>query len=194
MTLAKQITEQTPATESLLVSRPANPVSRSAGAEQKTCGYQINQVIEGIDLPDVREIVGTVFQNLLALIECLDLIESHLRQVDAADETFALFQVIHDEARVLVDFIRADALSNPSMSDELLDTLDGITFALSHDLQRVFEPNSRAPLADNTKHVVIGKLYRAHDVLTNCLQQAITAKRAIGPRVQTHGLPSRTRR
>ena len=39
-------------------------------------------------------------------------------------------------------------------------------------MQRVFEPNSRAPLADNTKHVVIGKLYRAHDVLTNCLQQS----------------------
>jgi len=184
MTLAKQISEQTAATDSLLVSRHPNPGSRSAGIEQTTCGYQINQVIQGIDPPDVREIVGTVFQNLLALIECLDLIEGHLRQVDAADETFALFQVIHDEARVLVDFIRADALSNPAMSEELLDTLDGITFALSHDLQRVFEPNSRAPLADNTKHVVIGKLYRAHDVLTNCLQQStITLAMVFNPDV-----------
>ena len=114
MTLAKQISEQTPAMDSLIGTRPANPVSQSAGVGQKTCGYQINQVIQGIDLPDVREIVGTVFQNLLALLECLDLIESHLRQVDAADETFALFQVIHDEARTLVEFIQTDALSNAS--------------------------------------------------------------------------------
>ena len=172
MTLAKQTSEQIPPTESLPAPRPAQPTFRSGEGAQKTCGYQINQIIQGIEPADVRGMVGNVFQNLLALIECLDLIESHLRQVDSADETFALFQVIHDEARSLVDFIRTDALNNPSMSEELVDTLDGITFALSHDLQRVFEPNSRAPLADTTKHVVIGKLYRAHDVLTNCLQQS----------------------
>jgi len=172
MTPAKQNSNQTSAADSFPVHRSPDPVQRNAGAEPKTCGYQIDRVIQGIELPGVREIVGTVFQNLLGLIECLDLIESHLRQVDAADESFALFQVIHDEARALVDFIRTDALTSPLMTEELLDTLDGITFALGHDLQRVFEPNPRATLTGNATHVVVGKLYRAHDVLTNCLQQS----------------------
>jgi len=54
----------------------------------------------------------------------------------------------------------------------LSDTLDGITFALNHDLQRVFETDSRGPLSDSASHVVVGRLYRAHDLLTNCLQQS----------------------
>lgn len=172
MTLAEHILNQAAATDSLSVGRPAPSPYSLVAAGPRSCGYQLERLILEIERPEVREIVGTVFQNLLGLIECLDLIESHLRQVDAADETFALFQVIHDEARALVDFIRTDALGSSSMSEELLDTLDGITFALSHDLQRVFEPASLASMTDNPKHVVIGKMYRAHDVLTNCLQQS----------------------
>jgi len=184
MTLAKPITEQPTPVESF-VSHPGYSVHRSSGTESNICDYQIERAIRGIDLPGVRESVGTVFQNLLALIECLHLIESHLRQVDAADETFALFRVIHDEARSLVDFIRTDALNIPSMSEELVDTLDGITFALSHDLQRVFDADSPASLAGHTRHVIVGKLSRAHDVLTNCLQQStITLAMVFDPELE----------
>ncbi len=185
MTLAKTISEQTRPTESLLVSRPASPSHRSSVTESNICTYQIERVLREIDPPRVRESVGTVFQNLLALIECLHLIESHLRQVDAADETFALFRVIHDEARALVNFIRTDALNIPSMSEELLDTLDGITFALGHDLQRVFDADSPASLAGHSRHVIVGKLSRAHDVLTNCLQQStITLAMVFDPELE----------
>jgi hypothetical protein len=128
--------------------------------------------VREIEGPEVREIVGTVFRDLLRLLECLGLIESHLRQVDAADETFALFQLIHDEACMLVEFIRKDGLNCAAMSEELSDTLDGITFAINHDLQRVFDAGQRAATSEKTAHVVVGKLYRAHDVLTNCLQQS----------------------
>lgn len=184
MTLAKQNSEQTWSERSLLVALNPEPMHSLPVARQQTCGYQIDQVIQRIDLPEVREIVGPVFQSLLGLLECLDLIESHLRQVDAADETFAIFQEIHDAARGLVEFIRARALSNPLMSEELIDTLDGITFALSHDLQRVFEPGGRARLADNKQDVVVGKLFRAHDVLTNCLQQStITLAMVFDPEI-----------
>jgi hypothetical protein len=152
--------------------------------ELNTRRAQIERVVQQIESPEVREIVGVVFQDLLRLLECLQLIESHLRQVDAADETFALFQLIHDEARVLVDFIRTDGLSCDVMTAEAADALDGITFAVSHDLQRVFETNSRQT-SDKTAHVVVGKLYRAHDVLTNCLQQStITLALVFNPNLE----------
>jgi len=185
MTLANNISEQTKPTESLHVTRPAYSVQISSRTDSNICGYQIERVLRGIDLPDVRESVGTVFQNLLALIECLHLIERHLRQVDSADETFELFRVIHDEARALVNFIRTDALNIPSMSEELLDTLDGITFALGHDLQRVFDADSPQSQAGHSRHVVVGKLSRAHDVLTNCLQQStITLAMVFDPELE----------
>ena len=114
--------------------------------------------------------LGTVFEELLRLLECLSLSESHLRQADAAPETFALFKIIHDEARALVKFIRDEALTCEELTEEVAETLDGITFAINHDLHRVFENQQRG--ADSTAQVVIGQLFRAHDLLTNCLQQS----------------------
>ena len=135
-----------------------------------TCGYHINHLVREIPSPAVRDTVGTVFEDLLRLLECLSLSESHLRQADAASETFALFQIIHDEARALVKFISDEALTCEAMTEEVAETLDGITFAINHDLHRVFEHQQRG--ADITPQVLVGQLFRAHDLLTNCLQQS----------------------
>jgi hypothetical protein len=135
-----------------------------------TCGYHINHLVKEIPSPAVRDIVGIVFEDLLRLLECLSLTECHLRQADAASETFALFQIIHDEARALVKFINDEALPCEAISEEVAEALDGITFAINHDLQRVFENQQHS--ADATAQVVVGQLFRAHDLLTNCLQQS----------------------
>jgi hypothetical protein len=135
-----------------------------------TCGYHINHLVKEIPSPAVRDVVGKVFEDLLRLLECLSLSEGHLRQADAASETFALFQIIHDEARALVKFIGDEALTCEEMSEEVAETLDGITFAINHDLHRVFENQQRGE--DSTAQVVVGQLFRAHDLLTNCLQQS----------------------
>ena len=134
--------------------------------------FQIGRVVQAIESPIVKETIGVVFDDLLRLLECLDLIEVHLRRVESAEQTFELFQLIYDEARTLVDFIQADGLRRDVMPEELFDALDGIAFALNHDLQRVFETNPNAPTAENKTHAIVGKLYRGHDILTNCLQQS----------------------
>jgi hypothetical protein len=132
----------------------------------------INRLVQQIDSPELRTLVGAVFQDLLRLLECVQLLENYLRQVDAAEETFALFQLIHDEARKLVESIRTDALKSDLLSEELADTLDGITFALTHDLHRVFDSGPKGSFSEKTGQLIVGKLYRAHDVLINCLQQS----------------------
>lgn len=140
--------------------------------EAATCAWHLKRIVSQIESAEVKETVQVVFADLLRLLECLSLIEAHLRQVDSADETFALFQLIHDDARALVEFIRTDAMNCAGITEELADTLDGITFVINHDLQRVFESDSRGPLFDRTAHVVLSKVHRAFDVLTNCLQQS----------------------
>jgi hypothetical protein len=153
-------------------ARPATP-------DHSSCRLHIGRVVNQIESNEERQLIGAVFHDLLRLLECLSLIESHLRQVAAAAETFALFQLIHDEARLLVNFIREDGLNCVAPNEDLVDTLDGITFAVNHDLQRVFETAPRGQSgsaatgeAGSSSHVVLGKLYRAHDILTNCLQQS----------------------
>jgi hypothetical protein len=136
-----------------------------------TCRSLIDDVTRAIEPQEVREIITLVFDDLLCLLECLSLTESHLRKVESAEDTFELFQIIHDEAAELVDFIRNEVLKRYVMNEELFDTLEGIAFAVRHDLQRVFESDSNMQVSRDA-HVVVGKLYRAHNILTNCLQQS----------------------
>ena len=173
MTLAKSTLKQPTLAESLTGTRHAEsawPVNPDVSAT--SCNFTVNDLVKQIHPPKVREIVGAIFGDLLRLLECLRPIESLLSHVDDADEIFAVFQFIHDEAGALVRFIREDALTCAALDEELCDTLDGITFAVSHDLQRVFEPKLPGTTEESTRRAVVGKLFRAHDVLTDCLQQA----------------------
>jgi hypothetical protein len=151
----------------------ATPVApeHAQGLGVNDCRWHLDRVTDQINCPETKAIVRTVFQDMLRLLECLDLIEGHLRHVDRAEQTFAFFQLIHDEARVLIDFIRTDALNCDSLPADVADTLDGISFALSHDLRRVFEVDED-PSPAKAPHMVLSKVHRAHHVLTNCLQQS----------------------
>ena len=171
MILSNLISNELMPTVSLANPDDRVPVGLCA-PDANQCRAQVERIVREIECSEVREILDTVFKDLLRSLECLSLIESHLRQVDAAEETIALFQIIHDEARVLVEFIRTEALECSALDEELRDTLDGITFAVNHDLQRVFEPTQRKDSEGKSAHILVGQLYRAHDVLTNCLQQS----------------------
>ena len=149
------------------------PTSGLSAPEPLSCRFHIYRLVEEIDCPELKRLIGAVFQDLLRLLECVGLVEGYLRRVDRADETFALFQLIHDEARKLVEFIRTDVSNSNLMTEELSDTLDGITFAITHDLRRVFDRGPRRSFSDKAAQVVVLKMYRAYDVLTNCLQQSI---------------------
>lgn len=139
---------------------------------ENTYRWHLDRVVEQIESAEVRAIVRTVFKDLSRLLECLSLIESHLRHVQKAQETLTLFHLIHDETRSLLEFIRTDALNVEALTDELKDTLDGICFALGHDLRRVFDNSSAEANAASATHAVLSQVHRAHDVLTNCLQQS----------------------
>jgi hypothetical protein len=168
------ISDQSTTTDSFGFDRSAELINPAKFSELGPPIYHIhiNRLVLEIDSPELRTLVGTVFQDLLRLLECVELVENYLRQVDAAEETFALFQLIHDEARKLVDFIRTDALNSDLLSADLAETLDGITFALTHDLHRVFDSGSKGSFSEKAGQLIVGKLYRAHGVLTNCLQQS----------------------
>jgi hypothetical protein len=157
---------------SLASSARSSQTFSLATPDSNACRFQISCLVKDIDSPAVREIVEAVFHDLLRLLECLDLVEVHLRKIESAEHTFEVFQLIHDDARALVDFIRTEALRPATLTEELFDTLDGISFAVNHDLHRVFETDVQPPGEGDGTHAIVCKLYRAHDVLTNCLQQS----------------------
>jgi hypothetical protein len=173
MISATQFLEPSPSLDELTnAGQVPSPRWISSAQTRENCEGYLRRVVGEIDAPAAREVVEVVFKDLLRLIECLGLIASHLRQVDAADETFALFQLIHDEARSLVKFIGTEALNSPVLPEELVNTLDGISFVINHDLQRVFESDANAHSSQKASHTILSKMHRAHDLLTNCLQQS----------------------
>jgi hypothetical protein len=163
------ISAYTHQTSNLFV-REQGPAS-SDTASVIECRQYLERLLDQIGPPRVRRVVGAVFQDLMRLLECLTIIEGHLRHIHTAEESLAFFHLIRDEARSLMEFIRSDALGCDQISAELADTLDGITFALSHDLRRVFEGENEVT-GELPNYVVLGRVHRAHDVLTNCLQQS----------------------
>ena len=96
------------------------------------------------------------------MLECLGLVESHLRQVDQAREALGLIQLIHHEAHLLSKFMRKVGLNCPALNEDLIDTIDGISFAINHDLQRVFDSPQRSASFRRKVPVDVGQMYRAH--------------------------------
>ncbi|MFN2499397.1 MAG: hypothetical protein ABR557_09950 [Pyrinomonadaceae bacterium] len=147
------------------------PLANLAAA-QTACRLRIERLIEQIDSVEVRKIIDTLFKNLLRSLECMSLLDNHLRHVDAAEQTFFLIQLIQADARALVEFIEGEALNPDLIDQQLFEVLDGITFAVKLDLKRLVDIDPGQSTADKTPHVVLSKLYRAHHILTNCLQQS----------------------
>jgi hypothetical protein len=147
-------------------------ISQPRESKSSIARLKIEELVNRIEQPPIRTIVGSVFQDLLRLLECLDLIQSHVRQADKADETLALFQLIHSEALSLISNIKTEALAAEEIDGNLAETLDGISFAVEHDLKRVFESPIDVQPSNEQQHMLIGKLIRSYDLLTNCLQQS----------------------
>ena len=182
MTLTNSNLDQVTFAEALSLSRQAECGLMDSPVSATPCAFDLSLLVQRIEPAKVRNIVGAVFADLLRLLEYLRLIESHLRQAEAA-ATHSIFQIIYDEASVLVEFIRDERSNCAVMNKDLADTLDGITFAVNHDMQRAFETELRGATSQNPSEtsnlniqvptvLLVSKLYCAHDVLTNCLQQS----------------------
>ena len=97
MILSNLISNELMTTVSL--ANPDDRVPVGLGApDANQCRAQIERIVREIECSEVRDVLDTVFKDLLRLLECLSLIESHLRQVNAAEETFALFEKFRDES------------------------------------------------------------------------------------------------
>jgi hypothetical protein len=125
--------------------------------------------------------VRRIFNDLVRFIDCLHLMESNLHQ---SRETLELLQLIHIDTLALLDYIEMQALKIDGVSERLYDVLDGMSFALRHELRRVFEDILGDSSPNESTEVTHAKFGDAHRVLTNCLQQSIiTLAQVFDPRL-----------
>jgi len=133
---------------------------------------QIDAVIQRIDNPIVRDATQSVLGQLLQLFGWLARIEVNLHRLDTLLESLSLLDVVHLEARYLVEFIKTKAMRADGISEKLNDVLDGVNYGITHDLRRIFERELVGKITEQPTPIVYGKILHAHGLLTNCFQQS----------------------
>jgi hypothetical protein len=115
-----------------------------------------------------------VFTDLARLLDYLRLIEKKVQQDQLLASTSSVFTNVHKESLALIEQIDADMLHLEGASEELLSTLDGISYAIGHEIGRVYG-FELVGINDPQSPPLRGKLERAHGLLRNCFQQSTIA-------------------
>ncbi|HET6671629.1 MAG TPA: hypothetical protein VFH15_15480 [Pyrinomonadaceae bacterium] len=132
---------------------------------------EIDRLLEEIENPEVREMMSVAFSALLSLLQDVPALASP-NHGPTPDEPKEVMERFRREATSLIDFIGTVATSTEGLDQSLAETMDGIAFALEHDLKRTFDSELKG-LGWKPDDVARGKIAYVRGLLTNCLQQSV---------------------
>lgn len=115
--------------------------------------------------------MSVAFTALLNLLHEVPTLAS-LNHGSRPAEPTVVMERFRREANSLIEFIGTVATSTEGLDQSLAETLDGIAFALNHDLKRTFDSELKG-LGWKPDNVARGKIAYAQGLLTNCLQQSV---------------------
>jgi hypothetical protein len=152
----------------------------SSTPDQPNLAWQINTILTKTGTQLGIDAVRRIFNDLVRLLECLKLMEPNLHH---GRENFILLELIRLDTIALLDFTENEALRIDGLNENLFEVLDGMSFALRHELKRVFEEDEEVSGYESPE-VRNAKLTHCNRVLTNCLQQSIiTLAQVFDPRL-----------
>jgi hypothetical protein len=176
---SNQAAQQEPATRPFLSdSHDAAALRTHAGvdgcATATTLHEQLTALLEDIDEQMLRALMLRIFSDLTRLLEYLRMAETALERERAPLENISFFTFVHEEARALQIFIENRALrSQECRRAHLTGALDGVSFALRHELRRVYEQELCLLSASEPERITRGRLTHARGLLVNCFQQSL---------------------
>ncbi len=131
----------------------------------------LHSLVERIEPEPVRGAMRRIFSDLSRMLEYTRWVERALRE-DAAG-AFRACPPVHLEARALLDFIAANAAALREHSEALYHALDGTSYAISHELRRVFEHDLVGLSTREDGPQALAQVAHAHGLLRNCFQQTV---------------------
>lgn len=142
-------------------------------SEQSTIQHElIGQLLEEIEVQKIREMVAAAFSALFNLLQEVPAL-AELKADSTGDDSDAVVERFHREANSLMNYIGSLVSSAESLNAELAETLDGIAFALRHDLKRTLGSELKELGWKSADDFARGKVAYVCGLLTNCLQQSI---------------------
>ena len=161
--------QQQPAPEAV----PPTPVETVLPAAQSIIPLHenITEIIVAIE-PPVQEVMLHVFTELARLLNYLDLIEEGINQDKTLQRTTILFRLVNEKAQVFLRYLNTHTALVKKHNEELSTTLESISFAITHELNRVYK--EEVPAINSTRRSVFSRaeLTWIYGLLHNCFQQS----------------------
>ena len=143
---------------------------------------QITVLLARVEPRLVRELVSPLFDEMARLLSYLHLIESGLAEDDSLQKTGIIFRLVHEKTLMLLRQLEAGMRRVAHFDEGVREVLDGMSFAIRHELRRVFK--DEVPELNGSQHAQLSRavLVRAYGLLHNCFQQStITLAQAFDP-------------
>jgi hypothetical protein len=160
---------------SLFASSPKADQAVTPYNRQLHLQKQLDLVLKSVETITVREVVSTVFNDLTRLCDILQILEINASEGGPLSVTSALLSLVESESKSLIRFIEKRIPKIKSIEGPLRQALDGTSFALRHELKRVFGNEPGRINQGLNKKQVRADVMRAHGLLSNCFQQSIIA-------------------
>lgn len=136
---------------------------------------RFDSILKGVKSPTAAEMARHVFDRLARLRGVLRIIEVNVGEDGPLPVTLAAFSLVDSESRALVRFIEARLSKLKSIKGPLREALDGMGFALGHELKEVFGHSLAGITPGRRPGEVRADVLRAHGLLTNCFEQSLIA-------------------
>jgi hypothetical protein len=143
---------------------------------------EIGGLIRRIEPEALRALVAPVFKELARIMDYLRLIEDGLSADESLQKTGILFRLVHERTLTLLQQLEAGTLCAARFDAGVQKVLDGMGFAIRHELRRVFRDEVPELNGSERKQLSRAELVRAQGLLHNCFQQStITLAQAFDP-------------
>lgn len=114
-----------------------------------------------------------IFSSLFRLLEYLRIVETFLSHDQSLKQALPLFTLVHEEARLLCDFIETRALQTEGLDKNIFDALDSTNYAIRMELRKVFAHELVGTGSLQQAPLIYVKVENAHGLLRDSFQQSV---------------------
>ena len=134
---------------------------------------QLTNLTRSISDEALQLAVGKVMTDLVFLLDSLSIVASDRSGPEPFNEMLSILNTVKSEAYSLVAFIENQVMELEGLDESLSDTLDRTSYAIKHEVRRIFESELAEVRLNQADPEADGLLFHAQGVLTNCFQQCM---------------------
>jgi hypothetical protein len=145
---------------------------------------QLALLLPEISSPDTRQYIEAIFTGSARLLSAVTVAAKAISAGAATQDVGPFFSALAQECRYLLTRMENAEVELMDEDGTLLETLDAIAFALSHEMGRAFTIDFSHDGSEGEERCLRADLIRACGLLENCLQQSVvTLAQTLDPRL-----------